>query len=106
MSSSLSNSLIIFQSFSISKLFPSERAKWYSKCIIRKKYGTDLTDEQWDVIAPLFVNMRKYKWKLECQWRNLPYDFPPALHLVKFSADNIHKNYDSRGIVLIKKTPP
>ena len=25
---------------------------------MRKKYETDLTDEQWEVIAPLFVNMR------------------------------------------------
>ena len=30
---------------------------------MRKKYETDLTDEQWDVIAPLFSNMRKYKWE-------------------------------------------
>ena len=54
---------------------------------MRKKYETDLTDEQWDVIAPLFVNMRKRKWdkrelvnavlylvKTGCQWRNLPHD--------------------------------
>ena len=57
---------------------------------MRKKYETDLTDEQWEVIAPLFVNMRKRKWekrelvnavlylvKTGCQWRNLPHDFPP-----------------------------
>ncbi|MBR6712254.1 MAG: transposase, partial [Selenomonadaceae bacterium] len=49
---------------------------------MRKKYETDLTDEQWEVIAPLFVNMRKRKWekrelvnavlylvKTGCQWR-------------------------------------
>lgn len=60
---------------------------------MRKKYETDLTDEQWEVIKPLFVNMRKYKWdkrelvnavlylvKTGCQWRNLPHDFPPAVH--------------------------
>ena len=54
-----------------------------------KKYETDLTDEQWDVIALLFVNMRNRKWekrelvnavlylvKTGCQWRNLPHDFP------------------------------
>ena len=28
----------------------------------RQGYPTDLTDEQWDVIASLFSNMRKYKW--------------------------------------------
>ena len=30
---------------------------------MRKKYGTDLTDEQLSEIAPLFVGMRKYKWE-------------------------------------------
>ena len=58
---------------------------------MRKKYETDITDEQWEVIKPLFVNMRKYKWekrelvdavlylvKTGCQWRNLPHDFPPV----------------------------
>ena len=30
--------------------------------MMRKKYETDLTDEQWEAISPLFVNMRKYKW--------------------------------------------
>ena len=58
---------------------------------MREKYETDLTDEQWEVIAPLFSNMRKYKWdkhelvnavlylvKTGCQWRNLPHDFPPV----------------------------
>ena len=28
----------------------------------RQGYPTDLTDEQLNVIAPLFSNMRKYKW--------------------------------------------
>ena len=64
---------------------------------MRKKYETDLTDEQWDVIAPLFVNMRKRKWekselvnavlylvKTGCQWRNLPHDFPPVFTVHSF----------------------
>ena len=55
-----------------------------------KIYETDLTDEQWEVIEPLFVGMRNRKWdkrellnavlylvKTGCQWRNLPHDFPP-----------------------------
>ena len=29
---------------------------------MRQKYETDLTDEQWDVIAPLFSHMRNCKW--------------------------------------------
>ena len=64
---------------------------------MRKKYETDLTDEQWDVIAPLFVHMRKRKWdkrelvnavmylvKTGCQWRNLPHDFPPVFTVHSF----------------------
>ena len=64
---------------------------------MRKKYETDLTDEQWDVIKSLFVNMRKYKWekrelvnavlylvKTGCQWRNLPHDFEPVFTVHSF----------------------
>lgn len=58
--------------------------------ITRKSYATDLTDSQWNVIAPLFSQMRNRKWpKRELvnavlyvlttgiQWRNLPHDLPP-----------------------------
>lgn len=58
--------------------------------IERAKYSTDLTDDQWFVIAPLFQDMRNRLWpkrelinavfyKVEngCKWRNLPHDFPP-----------------------------
>ena len=61
------------------------------------KYKTDLTNEQWDVIAPLFSNIRKYKWnkrelvnavlylvKTGCQWRNLPHDFPSIFTVHSF----------------------
>lgn len=57
---------------------------------MRMGYETDLTDEQWQVIKPLYINMRNRKWdkreltnavlylvKTGCQWRNLPHDFPP-----------------------------
>ena len=37
--------------------------KRYNKCVMRKKYEIDLTEEQWEVIAHLFSNMRKYKWE-------------------------------------------
>ncbi len=53
-------------------------------------YTSDLTDEQWTLIKPLFKGMRIYKWNKRClvnavfylnatgcQWRNLPKDFPP-----------------------------
>lgn len=64
---------------------------------MRKKYETDLTDRQWEEIAPLFTGMRKRKWekrelvnavlylvKTGCQWRNLPHDFPPAFTVHSF----------------------
>lgn len=64
---------------------------------MRKKYDTDLTDEQWAEIAPLFVGMRKYKWEKRelldavfylvdsgCKWRQLPHDFPPAFTVHSF----------------------
>ena len=28
-----------------------------------KSYPTDLTDEQWQLIAPHFSNQRRYKWE-------------------------------------------
>ena len=56
----------------------------------RKLYPTDLTDEQWLVIEPLYKGMRTYKWSKReltnatlylvdsgCKWRQLPHDFPP-----------------------------
>ena len=55
----------------------------------RKAYPTDLTDEQWAVIAPLFKGMREYKYSKRellnavlylvdngCKWRALPHEFP------------------------------
>ena len=55
----------------------------------RASYPTDLTDEQWAVIEPLFVGMREYKYSKRellnavlyvvdsgCKWRQLPHDFP------------------------------
>ena len=57
---------------------------------MRQKYSTDLTDEQWAVISPVFKGMRNRKWNKRelvnavlylvdngCKWRNLPHDFPP-----------------------------
>lgn len=60
----------------------------------RKSYPTDLTDEQWNVVAPLapqeksggrprlhrvreYINAILYQGRTGCQWRNLPHDFPP-----------------------------
>ena len=57
--------------------------------ITRNAYDSDLTDDQWDAIAPLFEHLRNFKRpKRELvnallyvlvngiKWRNLPHDFP------------------------------
>ena len=64
---------------------------------MRKRYSTNLTEKQWNEIAPLFVGMRKYKWE-KCElvdtvsylvdsgsrWRQLPQDFPPVFTVHSF----------------------
>ena len=64
----------------------------------RKKYATDLTDEQWAIIEPLmWKSGNKSKWtKRElinavlylvdsgCKWRQLPHDFPPYTTVLNF----------------------
>lgn len=63
----------------------------------RASYPTDLTDEQWTIIAPLFVGMREYKHSKReltnavlylvdsgCKWRQLPHDFPPHFTVHSF----------------------
>ena len=55
----------------------------------RKSYPSDLTDKQWEEIAPLYRGMRTYRWSKReltnavlylvdsgCKWRQLPHDFP------------------------------
>ena len=55
-----------------------------------RSYPSDLTDTQWEEIAPLYSGLREYTWpkreltdavlcfvKTGCQWRYLPSDFPP-----------------------------
>ena len=56
----------------------------------REPYPSDLTDKQWEEIAPLFTGLRNYIWSKReltnavlyfvdsgCKWRQLPHDFPP-----------------------------
>lgn len=61
----------------------------------RKRYTTDLTDAQWQLVEPFLherhradhtnrehslreiLNAIFYRLRTGCQWRNLPGDFPP-----------------------------
>ena len=60
----------------------------------RRRYPTDVSDEEWAVLKPLvpavktggrpaeharreIVNALWYVLRTGCQWRNLPHDFPP-----------------------------
>ncbi len=61
----------------------------------RPHYSTDLTDAQWNLIAPILttkhvekhwnrihtlreiLNAIFYRLRTGCQWRNLPHDLPP-----------------------------
>ena len=56
----------------------------------RETYPSDLTDKQWEEIAPLYAGMRNSTWSKReltnavlylvesgCKWRQLPHDFPP-----------------------------
>jgi len=56
----------------------------------RESYPSDLTDEQWEEIAPLYTGVRNCVWSKRewtdavlylvdsgCKWRQLPRDFPP-----------------------------
>ena len=76
--------------------------KWYNErmkkdYLERQDYPTDLTDEQWAAIEPLFVGMREYKHSKReltnavlylvdsgCKWRQLPHDFPPHFTVHSF----------------------
>ena len=64
---------------------------------MREKYSTDLTDEQWAIIATLFKGMRNRKWSKRdlfdavlylvdngCKWRNLPHDFSTLFNCPQF----------------------
>ena len=70
----------------------------------QKRYSSDLTEHQWQRIAPLFVVQRTSKWPLQaivngifyvlkngCVWRDIPADLPPWVtvyyYFAKWSAD-------------------
>ena len=84
----------------------------------RQAYPSDLTDAQWEVIKPLYSNMRVYKWskreltnaliyvaKTGCQWRQLPHDFPPFQTVYSFYRRAKEKNlWDKILELLVEKT--
>jgi len=60
----------------------------------RRRYPSDLTEQQWQVIEPLLCDPSRritcptaplrdvadavsYRWRSGCSWRMLPHDFPP-----------------------------
>ncbi|WP_365328423.1 transposase [uncultured Oscillibacter sp.] len=65
----------------------------------RKRHPSDLTDKQWEEIAPLYGGMRKCTWSKReltdavlylvdsgCKWRQLPHDFSPYSTVHSFIA--------------------
>jgi putative transposase len=79
----------------------------------RTPYASDLTDQQWELIADLVpaavhhpnlqspVHMRRevvnailYLTRAGCQWRNLPHDFPPWQTVYTYFA-----NWKSEGVL-------
>ena len=84
----------------------------------RQPYPSDLTDAQWEVIKPLYSNLRVYKWskreltnallyvvKTGCQWRQLPHDFPPFQTVYSFYRRAKEKNlWDKKSRKHVSKT--
>jgi putative transposase len=85
----------------------------------RKKYDTDLTNSQWEIIKPLFGNPgNKSKWEKRelvnavlylvdsgCKWRQLPHDFPPYTTVSNFYHNAVDKKILDKILeLLVKKT--
>lgn len=84
----------------------------------RKSYPSDLTDEQWSEISPLYRGMRNRGWSKReltnavlylvdngCKWRNLPHDFPPYSTVHSFyRRAKISGLWDKILKYLVKKT--
>ena len=84
----------------------------------RKPYPSDLTDKQWEEIAPLYVGMRIRQWSKReltnavlylvdsrCKWRQLPHDFSPYSTVHSFyRRARISGLWDRIGEQLVAKT--
>jgi len=85
-------------------------------------YKTDLTDKQWNIIKPIFVNSNKgqhliehskrdmvnavlYLVKTGCQWNMLPNDFPHYEAVRSFFRRAVKSGKWERALdLLVKKT--
>jgi putative transposase len=80
------------------------------KAMARKAYSSDLSDLEWEILAPLIpppklgghprtTNMREvcnaiyYQLKTGCQWNMLPRDFPPSSTVY-----NYYRKWQKRGV--------
>jgi len=85
----------------------------------RKRYDTDLSDRQWELIEALFdkpgnkskwekrelVNATLYLVNSGCKWRQLPHDFPPYTTVFNFYRDAVRKGlWDKILRFLVEKT--
>ena len=84
----------------------------------RRSYPSDLTDKQWEEIAPLYTGMRSCTWSKReltdavlylvdsgCKWRQLPHDFPPYTTVYSFyRRAKISGLWDKILKQLVKKT--
>lgn len=80
---------------------------------MRKKYPTDLTDPEWEILRPFipeaeyFPNLTKpkyqrrdivnaifYRERTGCQWRNLPHDFPPWKQVFEY-----YRTWRNKGVI-------
>jgi transposase len=80
---------------------------------VRKKYPTDLTDPEWEILRPFipeaeyFPNLTKpkyerrdivdgifYRERTGCQWRNLPHDYPPWKQVFEY-----YRTWRSKGVI-------
>ena len=89
-----------------------------------RKYPTDLTDEQWAVLAPLLrrppgrgrpprvdpravVHALLYKARTGCQWRLLPQDFPDwqavRYYFDKWGADGTWEEVNRRLVEQVRQ---
>lgn len=80
---------------------------------MRKKYSTDTTDAEWEILEPFFpeaqwhehlqepkyrrrdiVDAIFYRMRAGCQWHNLPHDFPPWKQVFEY-----YRRWKRKGLI-------